>query len=81
MRVGLRAIAFAVALAGPCGGAEARIRSDADKLRAEAEHACYQDAKRFCNADIPDEAKVEACMRRHLAGLSPACRAMFDKGM
>ncbi len=59
----------------------AKIRSERDRLRAEAEHACYTDAKTLCPDAIPDEAKVTACMTIKRAQLSPACGKVFDRGI
>ncbi len=59
----------------------AKIRSERDRLRAEAEHACYLDAKTLCPDAIPDEAKVTACMTIKRAQLSPACGKVFDRGI
>lgn len=39
--------------------------------------ACRGDAVHFCAIHIPNEAKITACMVRHMNKLSPACRAMF----
>ncbi len=52
-----------------------------EKLRAEAEHVCYDDAQKLCPDAVPDEAKVRACMKAKKASLSPACRKVFDRGM
>ncbi|WP_233855223.1 hypothetical protein [Paraburkholderia sp. HD33-4] len=46
----------------------------------EQAHACRHDAFHFCAAEIPNRAKIIACMERHLNELSPACRAMFGNG-
>lgn len=62
------------------GVASARIRSERDRLRAEAEHACYGDAQRLCPDALPNEAKVEACLKAQRARLSPACGKIFDRG-
>ena len=59
----------------------AKIRSERDRLRAEAEHACYTDATTLCPDAIPDEAKVTACMTMKRAQLSPACGKVFDRGI
>ena len=59
----------------------AKMRSERDRLRAEAEHACYTDAKTLCPDAIPDEAKVTACMTIKRTQLSPACRKVFDRGI
>lgn len=46
---------------------------------AEQRTACAGDAFRLCTSDIPDAKRVEACLRRSQAGLSPACRAVFER--
>lgn len=43
--------------------------------------ACMPDAFRLCSREIPDIPAITACMRRHKADLSPACRAVFDQGL
>jgi hypothetical protein len=43
----------------------------------EQEQACTSDAFRLCSAEIPDVARVTACMDRNRSQLSPACRAQF----
>jgi hypothetical protein len=46
----------------------------------EQEKACRGDAMHFCSAEIPNKDKITACMKQHISELSPACRAMFQKG-
>lgn len=60
--------------------ASARMVSDKERQRQQAEHLCYNDVQTLCNAAIPDEAKIEACMKLHHAQLSPGCRKVFDGG-
>jgi hypothetical protein len=48
--------------------------------RDEQANACRGDAIHFCAADIPNEEKITACMKRHIDELSPPCRAMFGNG-
>jgi len=43
----------------------------------EAEQACTGDAFRLCNSEIPDVARVTACMARQQSQLSPECRVYF----
>lgn len=43
----------------------------------EQEQACTGDAFRLCSAEIPDVARVTACMARNKSQLSPGCRAQF----
>lgn len=40
--------------------------------------ACMSDAMTYCAAVIPDEAKIEGCLRRQRARISVACRAVLD---
>lgn len=41
--------------------------------------ACMSDAMTYCAAVIPDETKIEACLRRRRARISVACRAVLDE--
>lgn len=59
----------------------AKPPSDAERLRQQAEHVCYADVQKLCNADIPDEDKIKSCMASHHAELSPPCAAIYDKGL
>ncbi len=70
--------ALLVALSTP---SSAKIRSAQEQMRAEAERACYLDAKTLCPGAIPDEAKVTACFTKKRAQLSPACGRIFDRGI
>jgi hypothetical protein len=40
---------------------------------------CTGDVFRLCASEIPDRARITACMRRHRASLSPGCRSVFGK--
>jgi hypothetical protein len=44
---------------------------------AEQRAACTGDAFEFCGAEIPDATRVEACLRKNLRKISPACQSMF----
>lgn len=46
----------------------------------EQRTACEPDAMRLCNQYVPDVQRVSACMSHYRRYLSPACRAMFDRG-
>lgn len=35
------------------------------------------DAFAFCGSEIPDATKVEACLRKNLKNISPACQSQF----
>ena len=46
---------------------------------AEVRSACYSDAFKLCSATIPNIPQTSACMRQHMAQLSPGCRSAVDK--
>jgi hypothetical protein len=48
---------------------------------AEAQQMCTGDAFRLCASEIPNIPKVTACMIKHRADLSPACRVVMDRDM
>ena len=47
-------------------------------VTAQQRAACAPDVYRLCADDIPNVAKIIACVRREKANLSPACRAVVD---
>ena len=59
----------------------ATLPSDQDRMRAQAEHDCYDDVQKLCSDVTSDEAKVKSCMKAHHAQLSPKCARDFDAGM
>ncbi len=59
----------------------ANLPTDRERLRAQAEHDCYDDVQKLCNDAIPDETKITACMQAKRASLSPACGKVFDRGL
>ena len=44
---------------------------------AEQKDACMGDAFQFCGDYIPDATKIEACLRKNIKSISPACGAQF----
>jgi hypothetical protein len=40
--------------------------------------ACIGDAFRFCSGDIPNVARIEACLLQNRERLHTACQAQFD---
>ena len=52
-----------------------------DTVRQRAQQACYDDVTKLCNDDIPDEAKITACMGRNRTKLSPGCLKIYDAGI
>jgi len=60
-----------LALTGPAQAQQGTI---------DPEQACKDDAFRFCNNEIPDRAKVGACLRRNARSLSRDCRTVVTGG-
>jgi hypothetical protein len=46
----------------------------------DEQQACTPDVFRLCSAQIPNEDRIVACLNRHLAKLSPACRSVMAGG-
>ena len=59
----------------------ARADITTDTVRQRAQQACYDDVTKLCNDDIPDEAKITACMERNKTQLSPGCLKIFNAGI
>lgn len=54
--------------------------AQAQQSTINPEQACKDDAFRLCNNDIPDRAKVGACLRRNARSLSRDCRTVVLGG-
>jgi hypothetical protein len=52
--------------------------ASAQAVTAEQRSACTPDAIRLCSSEIPDVAKVTACMKANQANLGARCRAAFQ---
>ncbi len=48
---------------------------------AEQQQACAPDAIKLCSDTIPDIPKTTACMKAHVADLSPRCRSAFNEAI
>lgn len=68
VRVGMLVAGFLIVSATACS---------AHSGTAEEQAACTPDVFRLCSAQIPNEDRIVACLNRHLAKLSPACRAVM----
>jgi hypothetical protein len=55
------------------------MMSAAHAYTAEQQQLCTDDAFRLCSSDIPDVDRVTACMTRHKAELSAACKSVFGR--
>jgi hypothetical protein len=58
-------------------GVAAAASASAGQITAEQRAACTPDAVRLCSSEIPDVARVTACMKAKQASLSSRCRAAF----
>ncbi len=73
---------FCAALAlVPVAPAVAKMTKEKDRVRAQAEHDCYNDAQRLGADAVPDEDKITACFAVKRTQLSPACRKVYDQGI
>lgn len=45
----------------------------------EQRRACTPDVYRLCAGEIPNVRAITACLRRHKANLSEACRVYFEQ--
>ena len=74
----LRCIGAAVVLAGLTTSAYAiRANKTQPTLRDQEQAACYGDATRLCNEFVPNEEKIETCMRAKMSQISAGCRKFF----
>ena len=48
---------------------------------SEAQQMCTGDAFRLCGSEIPNVAKITACMVKQRASLSTGCRQVMDRDM
>ena len=48
---------------------------------AEAQEMCTGDAMRLCGSEIPNVAKITACMMKQRASLSTGCRTVMDRDL
>lgn len=51
------------------------------EFRRQAVEACTGDAVRFCPQTLLDEERTADCMKSYRTQLSPACRAVYDRGI
>lgn len=48
---------------------------------SEAQQMCTGDAFRLCGSEIPNVAKITACMIKQRTSLSAGCRSVMDRDM
>lgn len=44
---------------------------------AQERMACMSDAMTYCSSSIPDEGRIEACLRRQSSRISASCRTVL----
>jgi hypothetical protein len=49
------------------------------RQKAPQQSRCTDDAYRLCEDVVPDKAKIEVCLGRHMRELSRPCRAEFER--
>ena len=59
------------------GAFAATMKKSTATLRDQEQAACYGDANRLCKDFVPDEGKIETCMRAKMSQVSAACRVFF----
>ena len=76
----LRVLGVAVLAVGVSSAAFAASANKAKpNLRDQEQAACYDDATRLCKDAVPDEKKIEVCMRAHMSEVSKGCQKFFHK--
>ena len=48
---------------------------------AEAQQMCTGDAFKLCSSEIPNIAKITACMLKNRSSLSAGCRTVMDRDL
>jgi hypothetical protein len=48
---------------------------------AEAQQMCTGDAFKLCSSEIPNIAKITACMMKNRSSLSAGCRTVMDRDL
>jgi hypothetical protein len=73
-------IFMSLAIAAGCGiTLQSSAFSQEDRGTGDQQMACTPDVWRLCGAEIPDVARIVACLRRNTAQLSRPCRAVFQQ--
>lgn len=56
----------------------ASSNADAGCTRDQGQQYCTGDAMKFCSAFIPNEAQIQACLKKNLKKLTPDCKKCFS---
>ena len=81
MKLTRAALFAALVLSAAAPAFAAGPMTDKEKMRAQAEHDCYDDVQKLCSDVTSDEEKVKSCMSAHHAQLNAKCAKDFDAGM
>jgi hypothetical protein len=77
-RTWIAASALAIGLGAVAG--QLAFAQQSQRGTAAERAACEPDVYRLCAAEIPDENKIIACLKKNKAKLSKAChKVMFDE--
>ena len=75
------ALCTAILLSAVVPAVAAGPMNEKERMRAQAEHDCFDDVQKLCSDVTSDEEKVKACMKAHHSQLSPQCAKAFGTGM
>ncbi|MGX9981564.1 hypothetical protein [Methylobacterium fujisawaense] len=70
---------LALGLSCAAFGLEARVGAPSETDRAALRQRCGGDYATYCGDLPPDGPEVQACFRKNMADLSPACRAEIGR--
>lgn len=77
MRMTIASIILVGALSFGSANAFADDQGSGYRGTKSAQEACTPDVHRLCEAEIPDEKRIVACLRANVWKLSVACRHVF----
>ena len=79
MRTAIASIVFAGALSFGAANVLAQNPDNAYRGTKSEQEACTPDVYKFCEAQIPDEKRIVACLKANIWKLSAACRKVFRR--
>ncbi|MGZ6468717.1 MAG: hypothetical protein ACXWQJ_15565 [Bdellovibrionota bacterium] len=69
---------FAVSLFSMVAVFAGASNAHAGCTRDQGQQYCTSDAMKLCSAFIPNETKIQACLRKNVKKLSPDCKKCFS---
>lgn len=79
MRMTIASIIFVGALGFGSANAFADDQGNSYRGTQSQQEACTPDVHRLCEAEIPDEKRIVACLRANVWKLSADCRKVFRR--